>query len=107
MVLLNQLAPTPFIAPVVVPLFRYLPIAAIRLMVSMALRHRAFQLSQKADQASVNELWSRSLNYHALSIRGLNEELTNDATRISDSTISTVALFLVAEVGPIQNMSIT
>ena len=99
MFLMNQLAPTPFIAPVVVPLFRYLPIAAIRIMVSMALRHRAFQLSQNAEQTSASELWSRSYHYHDLSIRGLNEDLSKEATRSNDFTISTVGLFLIAEVG--------
>jgi hypothetical protein len=75
-----------------------IPTAMVHLLVSFSLGHRVSRLLQERSSQSISQLRSR-LHYHRGSaIRGLNEAITGEATRVRDDTIATVIMFTSTEV---------
>jgi hypothetical protein len=99
----NQLAPNPFIVPVLE--LHGIPSSIQHALVAMAFGHRIYRsagltLSTLAVSSEpIHKVWWTRLHHHrGLAIHLMNEAIGKVGTRASDETITTVLVFLLGEV---------
>lgn len=99
----NQLAPNPFVVPVLE--LDGTPPAMQHCLIAMALGHRIYR-SESPDWLTLGvsseptrrEWWLRLHHHRGLAIRLMNEDIGRQASRASNETITTVLVFLIGEV---------
>lgn len=100
----HQLAPNPFVVPVLA--LHGLPVPMQHALVAMALGHRIYRsarpLTSTLDVCSSEPTrkawWSRLHHHRGLAIHLMNEAIGKEDTRTTDQTIATVLVFLIGEV---------
>ncbi|KAB5566158.1 fungal-specific transcription factor domain-containing protein [Coniochaeta sp. 2T2.1] len=98
----NQLAPNPFVVPVLE--LQKLPSPIQHALVAMALSHRIYRSAaplalplEACSDPMRKAWWSRLHRHRGLAISLMNEDIGKEETRASDETITTVLVFLIGE----------
>jgi hypothetical protein len=99
----NQLAPNPFVVPVLD--LRGIPASMQHALVAMAFSHRIYRSPGPTEsklaltrEPTRRTWWTRLHHHRGLAIQLMSEDISKEDTRASDQTITTVLVFLIGEV---------
>jgi hypothetical protein len=93
-----ELAPNPYVIFFPLAALHFLPVSVLHTLACYALCHRIHQLPPETERLAIVEKWSRVYYHRGVAIREMSEKISQETTRCSDGTITSVCLFLCMEV---------
>ncbi|PSN72315.1 hypothetical protein BS50DRAFT_569829 [Corynespora cassiicola Philippines] len=93
----SVLAPNPHIIFFPLGALHLLPPAIHHTMVCLAVNHRLCSLPAGTDRQLLNDKWSKVYHHRGAAIRELSAHIGREATRNTDTTMSSVLMFMCAE----------
>ncbi|KAA8641288.1 Zn(II)2Cys6 transcription factor [Aspergillus tanneri] len=95
---MHELVPNPYLAPIPMMAFRDTSSSVRHTICYLTLGHRIQQLAWQLDEAALVEERSRLYHHRGEAMRALSEDISNDRSQCTDTTILSVLMFLFADV---------